>query len=265
MGKGKGSLLGGIAGAAFGPIGLAGGALLGGSLFGGNAADNLASSAGAAANAQLRNAQQNYANVSRIGGAASVAALASQDKAVQAQERSLARSEEMLKNIDPTILEASQQALRLLRGESSSTLAPIQKQRDLQRQKLLSSLREQLGPGAETSTAGIQALTRFDSETNSLLAGQQQNALQSLGQTFGTFSSYAPKIGAEAQTLSGLAADRAGTQFNYANLLNNANANVYSSAGAPYTGGVIRAQGQMAQQQQLGNLGGMLLGRAIGV
>jgi hypothetical protein len=130
--------------------------------------------------------------------------LASFDRDIETQSKNLSRQEQLISQLDPTIIEASQQALKLLRGESSSTLAPIQNQRNMQRQKLLSQLREQLGPGAETSTAGIQALTRFDSETNNLMAGQQQAALSNLGGLSAQFTSQRPDMMREGAYLSSL-------------------------------------------------------------
>ena len=227
-----------------------GGGLIGGAsevLFG----DGGAGAAHSAAMAQQATAQRAFRKVTSMADEATTQGLLTFDKALAAQERNLARSEEMLKQIDPTILEASQQALRLLRGEESGTLAPVKAQRDQQRQKLLNSLREQLGPGAETSTAGIQALTRFDAETNSLLSGQQQSALQNLGQTFGTFSSYAPKVGAEASALAGLGSARAGLQFDRANLYQQAYQPLIGSAGANYTRDALRGQQNMAFGQTL--------------
>ena len=202
-----------------------------------------------AALAQQDAAQRNYRNVEGIVNKSTLAGLADYDKALGAQERSLANQEKLIAQIDPTIIEASQQALRLLRGESSSSLAPAQAQRDMQRQKLMNSLREQLGPGAETSTAGIQALTRFDAETNSLLAGQQQSALQNVGSIFGQFSNSKPSIANEATTFGNLAGAKAGLGFQQANALNAANQGVQQTAGAQFAGQAVRG----AQSQALGN------------
>ena len=131
-----------------------------------NANKNAKNAAQAAAMAQQQAAQAAYDETAGIVNPATTAGLLAFDRDIKNQEKNLSRQEQLISQLDPTIIEASQQALRLLRGESSSTLAPIQAQRDQQRQKLMNSLRQQLGPGAESSTAGIQALTRFDAETN---------------------------------------------------------------------------------------------------
>jgi len=186
-----------------------------------------------------------------------VAGLNAADADLANQERNLARQEKLLASIDPTIMEASQQALKLLRGEESSTLSPLKRQRDLQRQKLLNQLREQLGPGAETSTAGIQALTRFDAETSNLMGGAQQQALGNLGQISGQFSAQRPDMLREIAGYSNFGQQRSATlgrqaegelsaNMNVANLLSGARQPLIQSAGAQYTGALLRGQKQQA-------------------
>lgn len=265
-----------------------GGGLLGGigeTLFG----DGGAGAAGNAAMAQQRAAQQQYAETSkRINaaeaysrqageqlGAATVSGLASLDRDLQLQEKNISRQEQLISQLDPTIIEASQQALRLLRGESASTLGPLKAQRDQQRQKLLSSLREQLGPGAETSTAGIQALTRFDAETDNLFAGAQQQALSTLGGLSSQFTSQRPDMFREIMGRSSLGQQKYGLGANQAQftmgqgqfglqaagLLNQAANPMLQSAGAEYTADVIRGQQQRKFGESLFKIGA---GAAIG-
>lgn len=206
---------------------------------------------------------------------ATVSGLMDMDKAMGLQEKNLSRQEQLVSQIDPTIIEASQQALRLLRGEQSSTLNPLKAQRDQQRQKVVNMLREQLGPGAETSTAGIQALTRFDSETSNIMAGAQQQALSGLGGVAGQFNSVRPdmfreimgfgsmgqqKYGMRAAE-SGFMSDWANQEANFgmqgANLLNTAANPMYQSAGAGYVSSAMRGQ-------QAASFGQQALGMAVG-
>lgn len=130
--------------------------------------------------------------------------LARIQNALNAQDREVARQEKLAQAIDPAILEASQQALNLLQGKESSTLQPLRADRQRQRQTLLNSLREQLGPGAESSAAGLKAISQFDAQTEQLLAGQQQSSLaQLLG--VGLSGSQASGVGrASGQSLQGL-------------------------------------------------------------
>lgn len=217
--------------------------------------------AGAAQNAamqQQREAKQAYSQYAGATREATTAGLLQLDRDIANQERNLGRQEQLISQIDPTIIEASQQALRLLRGESSSALAPAQNQRNQQRQQLLNTLREQLGPGAETSTAGIQALTRFDSETNNLLAGQQQSALQGLGGLATQFNSTRPDMFREISGLSSFGQAKSGLQLNQAQGLFNARQPLLQTAGANQTANVLRGQQNAAMGQTI--LGGVAQG-----
>lgn len=204
-----------------------------------------------AALAQQRMAGKAYKEVAGIVNPATVQGLLTMDKSIASQEKNLARQEELISQIDPTIIEASQQALKLLRGEKSSTLAPAEQQRQQQRQTLLNTLREQLGPGAEMSTAGMQALTRFDSETNQLLASQQQQALSGLGSIAGQFNTTRPDMLRQISGLSSLAGQRAGLAFDQANSLFAARQPMLGTAGGQFTGDLMRGQYRQGMGQQM--------------
>lgn len=245
-----GALMGGNIGAALGYIS-------------GNGADKAARAAQNAAQQQQAAAQANYNNISRIANETTAQGFASFDQALKAQDKNISRQEQLVSQIDPTIIEASQQALRLLRGESSSTLAPLQQQRDVQRQKLLNSLREQLGPGAETSTAGIQALTRFDAESSNLFATAQQQALGNVSNVFGQFSNSKPNLGNEISTFGQLAQGRAGLGYQQAGILGGAYQGVINTAGANQTGALLQGQQQQAMANQLLQTGSTIASAAI--
>jgi len=227
------------------------------------AAQRAANAASGAALAQQQQAQINYDETAGIVNPATVAGLASFDRDIANQEKNLARQEQLISQIDPTIIEASQQALRLLRGEQSSTLQPLQNQRSQQRQKLLNSLREQLGPGAETSTAGIQALTRFDAETSNIMGGAQQQALSNLGGLSAQFTSQRPDMFREISGLSSFGQGKTALSYNQAGVLSNARMGLQQTAGAQFVGDAAMAQSRQAQYNQLTQLGGTLAGAAI--
>jgi hypothetical protein len=253
MGSKGGGVVSGIVKSAGNPLGVVGGFATGAFGDGG--------SADAAQNAALEQQRQSRAAYNETRGIvnpATTAGLLAFDRDIKNQEKNLSRQEQLISQLDPTIIEASQQALRLLRGESSSTLAPIQAQRDQQRQKLMNSLRQQLGPGAESSTAGIQALTRFDSETNQLMAAQQQNALGMLGNVGSQFNSQRPDMLREINGLSQFNQGKSNLSFQQAAALSNARQGLVQTAGAQYTGDLIRGQQNQAMQNQL--LGGLITG-----
>lgn len=112
--------------------------------------------------------------------------LAALDRSMTSSLGQLDREERLLAAIDPAIMEASQQALKILRGETAGVTSALNNQRGAQRQKLVNQLREQYGPGAELSSLGQKALQQFDMESNSLFQQSQSNAL---GQVFGIASS----------------------------------------------------------------------------
>lgn len=221
-------------------------------------ANRAASAAQRAAQAQQHIANLMYKEVKGIVNPATVAGLASLDRDIKNQEKNLSRQEALISQIDPTIIEASQQALRLLRGEESSAMGPLKQQRDMQRQKLVNSLREQLGPGAETSTAGIQALTRFDAESGNLFSGAQQNMLASLGNLSTQFTSQRPDMFREIAGLSNFGQSKADLSFRQASALNQARSGQMQTAGAQFIGDQMRGQyqqqmGGMMQQQAAAN------------
>lgn len=233
MGKSKGGLLGGATQTLFGDGGAA-------------AAQGAAMEAQRLARNWYKTNQKDIDRVTTEG-------LMSFDKDIANQEKNLSRQEQLIGQIDPTIIEASQQALRLLKGEESSTLNPLKAQRNQQRQKLINSLREQLGPGAETSTAGIQALTRFDSESGNLFAGAQQQALSNMGGIAGQFNAVRPDMFREIMGLSSLGQGKTNLGFNRINEQQKAYAPFMATAGARFTKDMMIGQQNAAFGQQVFN------------
>lgn len=233
-----------------------------------DAARQQANAAQGAAMAQQQFAQQNYGNISNMLSNASVSSLATMDSAIGQQQQNIDSQLELVKQIDPTIMEASKNALNLLRGQQSQFLAPIQAQRNQQRQQLLNTLRQQMGSGAETSTAGMQALNNFDMQTNSLLSQQQQGALSLMNQTGATYAGMRPNIGGAIGELGALGQGRFGIVSNHAGLLNQAANPMMQTAGAQFTGDALMGKFNQAQNAQLAQLGmtgaGFALGGAAG-
>ena len=208
-------------------------------------------------------------------------------------ERNVQRSEDLIRNIDPTILAASQQALDLLQGKDAAITQSVTRQRQRDRQKLVDRLRGQLGPGFENSSAGIKALNEFDQSTNDLVAQQQQSFLGTLAQTGGAFTQQRGSLFGSAQAgIQGVAggfgqrqARLLGANINAANLVTGAEQNRFAgisrafqsgnaavqqagqslvaNAGAPFVGSIMRGQADLAQVQQFGQLAGTIGGAMI--
>lgn len=109
------------------------------------------------------------------------------DALVADSKRALARQEELLDAVDPALKEAGRQALELLQGRDAAALDPIRDQRTRQRDQLEQQLAQRLGSGFRTSSAGIEALGRFDDSTDTLLFNAQQ-------QTLGTFLQFSAAV-----------------------------------------------------------------------
>lgn len=157
-------------------VGLAVGAIgsVVGSAISSNAQQNIAQ-------AQL-DASQNNRNTA-IGYAQPTAAeLATQSQQMQYQSAMISRQETMLSAVDPALMESGKQALQLLQGKQAAALGPLQAERDRQRSLLVNQLGTQLGPNGSTTTAGAEALNRFDTETANIMSTAQQ---QTLGQLLG--------------------------------------------------------------------------------
>jgi hypothetical protein len=103
--------------------------------------------------------------------------LAQINRSIALNEADIERKEKLLASSDPALIEAGTQALKLLRGEESKTLAPLNSNIAKQEQALREKLRAQLGPGYENTTAGIQALQAFGEQANNSRSSAQQNAL----------------------------------------------------------------------------------------
>lgn len=192
-------------------------------------------------------------------------------QSLNSQLASIAKDEELLHAVDPALKQAGVQAYQLLKGEEAAALAPIRAERARQRQSLESSLRDQLGSGYATSTAGIQALNQFDQDTAGTLQNAQQQTLQSflglsasirpdvsgkLGRAFGGASQIGAVGLAGLQNVAGRkVAAFTGSPISYQNLL--------GTAGADQVGNLANAQALGNLFGNLGQAGGALAGAGI--
>lgn len=250
-----------------------------------DAAMGAAAGAGQAAVAQQAEARRQFDLINKTGeglqrdvmGAAnqySVQELNALSQGLEVQQRNIAQQEKLMASIDPTLMEASQQALRLLRGESASSLDPLNNQRAQQRQQLQNSLRAQgLGDG---SSAALNALNKFDAESATLGNQAQQ---QQLGTLLGTTLNSRVDLGASAGQLANLGQGFGAIGARNASLLGNvgttrlgalsgAGQQLIGNAGAQFTGSVLanqaRAQSAQNQSNQIMGIIGTGIGAAIG-
>lgn len=251
----------------------------GGALLQNMGMNSAASAAQGAANAQAAETAKQRAAILKAADSNALAALnlaeatpqelASLERAYGSADRALSREEKLINAIDPSIMEASKQALALLQGQTADINKPMLDLRNSQRQKLVNQLREQYGPGAETSAIGQRALQSFDMETNSLFAKNQSDALnqvfgiasQDLGGRLSRGVSTVQQVG---QGYSALQDRKLNTQLNTGaaklNALSGTASSMIQSAGAPYVGASLQAQGLSQLGNTAMNLGGMAAG-----
>jgi hypothetical protein len=196
-----------------------------------------AAAAGSAAEAQQAEAQATRAAAVKFA-LPSMAEIKANERAVALGEANIARTQRVLDSVDPALIEAGQQALKLMQGQDAQTLDPIRKERDRQKQELTSRLATQLGSGFAGSTAGIKAMNEFDNQTGQILAGAQDQALgRLLGTTIQTRSLNSPnQLVTEQQTIAGMAAAPS-----YRGLTALAYSPTAPYAGAPFVGAAQRA------------------------
>lgn len=218
-----------------------------------------------AAREKMEMAQRNYNTTKKITDEAVGVGSMQFEKDIANQEKNLARQEQMISQIDPTIIEASQQVLRLMKGDNASSLAPLQRQRDMQRQKLMNSLRAQLGPGAESTSAGLRALTAFDNESANLFAGAQQQAIANLGGTAQQFNAVRPDMLREIMGRSQFGQGKSNLLFNQTNALQGVMNQMYDAAGGESAARAMNQQQNTAFGMKLFDSavqGGMMLAGA---
>ena len=260
-----------------------GGAMVIGGAMQADAAGKAAGAAGAAAGAQLgearyvreegrRIAESNMAEAMKFA-EATPQEMMILDQSYQTADRALQREERLIAAIDPSIMEASKQALGILRGETARTNEPMMAMRKTQREKIVQQLREQYGPGAELSSLGQKSLQKFDLESDAMFAENQQSTLSQLfgigtADVGGRLQRGVAGLQQVGQGYGALQERKLNTRMNMGNALLGAftgtSQAVIQGAGAPYVGAAIAAQGQQAWGQQLTNIGGVGLGALLG-
>lgn len=198
---------------------------------------------------------------------ASPAELNSVQLSIESAQKQVSSDMKLMEAIDPSILEASHQALAILRGDQAAINAPAQQQRMQQRQALVNSLRAQYGPNAETSSLGQKALQQFDSQSNLLMSQTQQSSLSQLfgiGSTRINGAGQGNLFGAlNAQnTLTGRAlnAEQAGGAA-VLGALSGTSQSILQASGADQVGASLRAQTMQNFGNQGMNLGMMFAGK----
>lgn len=165
-----------------------------------------------------------------------------QGRAMQFQEASIKRDEKILGALDPSLVEAGQQARKLMKGEEAKILGPMKRMRDTQRKELEQRLSQQFGPGYSSSSAGMEALNRFDDQSAMSMAQAQEQAFNSVAGFLGMGSQIRNQMDSKTQTgfanISNMGAQTLGSMNSIQNRQLTAETNIagmkMKTAGAEY-------------------------------
>jgi hypothetical protein len=172
-------------------VGVGAASAIGGAVISSNAASNASAAQVAlgyetlnkqiAEREKVRDMSLSYAKISPAEMEAFGSMLRTRTLALQKNEQLIAEQSKVLESIDPSIREAGKQLYETLQGKSAAMLAPLERQRSLQKAKLESNLARTMGPGWRASSAGIEAMTKFDLATVDAMSQVQFQALGQLG------------------------------------------------------------------------------------
>lgn len=191
-------------------------------------------------------------------------------RSYQAAGKALDQQTRLMDAVDPALMEASKQALTLLRGGQAAVNGPLQQMRGAQRAQLVNSLRQQYGPGAETTSVGQRALQQFDMQSNMEF---QQNQQSSLAQMMGIANDQAPGINTQraiagmnevGQGYGNLATRKLNTELNIGGQTLGAMGGVgnqmLQTAGSQYAGQALQGAGISSLGNSFMNMGAYMYG-----
>lgn len=165
-----------------------GAAQLGGTLLGTASSILGADALGSAASAQqqaARGQQKQALDLAK----ATPQEIANLEQLIAANTKDLERRQQLIDSADPALLEIGKQTLGMLRGDTEALgSSALNKNRAKQRTALENQLRQQLGPGYANTSAGIQALAEFDSQTADLTEANRLNVIGSYLPTLANIS-----------------------------------------------------------------------------
>src|ERR1035437_3180153 len=252
-----------------GSIGVA--ASIAGEVVSANGASNAATAQGQIAMAQEARANQAMAFAAPT--AAELNTLNSQidnysQAHAQAQSTLSTLGTQIQKSYGDNIIQMGQQLHDQLSGQDSGIAKSAQVQLDRQRQQLQQSLVEKMGPGALTSTAGIQALNNFDLQSTNQMANLRQNTISTmvgnLSSMQGSESSAVQGINSVNSSLSGMLNQIQGAQAGIQTRQANAAIGTISSQGGQYVQAVQQGKADQALGTGIASIGANITGQALG-
>lgn len=192
--------------------------------------------------------------------------------AIDQQLQQIQKNQQLIDSADPALREAGLQSYQLMTGKEAQILAPIRQEQGRQREQLKSMLRERLGSDFETSSAGIEALSRFDAQAGLSLQSAQQQALATLlpmaGQSRFQAAAANQNLAVGNSNLAGSIAAGQGalTQRKLAAFQGGtpSNEGLVQNAGAPYVGQLASSEAWRGFMKDAINIGMMAYGGGAG-
>jgi CTP-dependent riboflavin kinase len=129
-------------------------------------------------------------------------------QAISFQQSQLANITSQLSSLNPTIKAAFDQQGQILKGQVPDYLSPLQKQLQMQAQASTSAINATMGRGADSSSAGLAAKSRFGQDNAMTMMNAEQQGLNTLGNVganaVNTQNSLYSAFGAMGQSASAL-------------------------------------------------------------
>jgi len=182
-------------------VGVGAAATVGGAVISANAASDAAEAQG-----NIAKAQEAMANKALGFSAPTMAEIETLNNQVsnytqahaQAQSQLTTLGNQITQTYGANILELGQQLHDQITGKDSAIVSTATGSIDRERSKLEQSLVDKLGPGALTSTAGIQAMNNFNMQANQYLTSLRQDAVGKI------ISNISGLQGSQSSSLSGV-------------------------------------------------------------
>jgi hypothetical protein len=176
--------------------------------------------------------------------------------------------EEITNTYGANIIEMGEQLHAQLTGADSEITRQTNDQIERQRKQYQAQLQEKLGPGALTSSAGIQAMAAFNREANTTLAQVKEQSLNGMIQRIGGMQGGQSQALSGAlninNSLSGMLNQIQGVQNVFQTRQMNAWNQVAGYAGAEHVGALQQARGEAGMYNSVSQIGGNLAGAGIG-
>lgn len=198
--------------------------------------------------------------------------VANQQRMMDVHEAALKRDEKVLGSMDANALAGGKQMNDMMKGKEAQILAPLKRQREIQRREREQQLSQQMGPGWQSSTAGMEQMNRFDNDTDMITQQAQTQAFNSLAGFLGMNAQSRTSLQSEElQGFQGIGQLGASNMASMGNIQQRQmqgeeaiGGMKMKTAGAEYAGQISMGKTMEGLGGSLMSMGGSAIGSAIG-